>query len=177
MGARFAADKDRKVICVIGDGGMAMNIQEMQTFLNYGVDVKTIVLNNHIYGITKAFQEVNFEGRSEACGPKGYAPPDFVKVANAFGIDTMIIDDGTDYDKVRQQVRDFLNYDGQIICDLNCHEWHTYEPKIVGWSTPIEDMYPYIPSEEFYDNMIIEPLEISKNPPMPSIFGNTESME
>ena len=177
MGARFAADRDRKVVCVIGDGGMAMNIQEMQTYLNYGVDVKTIILNNHIYGITKAFQEVNFEGRSEACGPKGYAPPDFVKVANAFGIDTVVIDDGTDYDKVRQQVRDFLNYDGQVICDLNCHEWHTYEPKIVGWSTPIEDMYPYIPREEFYSNMIVDPLEISGNPPMPSIFGDTESME
>ena len=177
MGARFACEKDRKVVCVIGDGGMAMNIQEMQTYLNYNVDVKTIILNNHIYGITKAFQEVNFEGRSEACGPKGYAPPDFIKVANAFGLKTMVIDDGTDYDKVRKQIREFLDHDGQIICDLNCHEWHTYEPKIVGWSTPIEDMYPYLPRDEFYSNMEIEPMEISKNPPMPSIFGDTESME
>ncbi len=177
MGAAFAAGKDRKVVCVIGDGGMAMNIQEMQTFVNYGIDVKTIILNNHIYGITKAFQEVNFEGRSEACGPKGYAPPDFIKVAKAFGIETMVIDDGTDYDKVRQQIRDFLNHDGQVLCDLNCHEWHTYEPKIVGWSTPIEDMYPYLPRDEFYNNMFIEPMEISQDPPMPSIFNTTESME
>jgi len=177
MGAYFAAQKDRKVVCVIGDGGMSMNIQEMQTFKNYGIDVKTIILNNHIYGITKAFQEVNFEGRSEACGPKGYAPPDFIKVANAFGIDTMVIDDGSDYEKVREQIRQFLNHDGQIICDLNCHEWHTYEPKIVGWSTPIEDMYPYLPREEFYDNMLIEPMEVSQDPPMPSIFNTEGSME
>ena len=177
MGAYFAAHKDRKVVCVIGDGGMSMNIQEMQTFKNYGIDVKTIILNNHIYGITKAFQEVNFEGRSEACGPKGYAPPDFIKVANAFGIDTMVIDDGSDYEKVREQIRQFLNHDGQIICDLNCHEWHTYEPKIVGWSTPIEDMYPYLPREEFYDNMLIEPMEVSQDPPMPSIFNTEGSME
>ena len=154
-----------------------MNIQEMQTYLNYNINVKTIILNNHIYGITKAFQEVNFEGRSEACGPKGYAPPDFIKVANAFGINTMIIDDGSDYNKVRNQIREFLNYDGNILCDLNCHEWHTYEPKIVGWGTPIEDMYPYLPREEFYSNMEIKPVEISKSPPMPSIFNKEGSME
>ena len=177
MGAWFVGEDTRDVVCVIGDGGMCMNIQEIQTMLNYNVKVKTIILNNHIYGITKAFQEVNFEGRSEACGPKGYRPPDFIKVAKAYGMDTMVIDDGTDYEKVRKQIRKFLDHDDSIICDLNCHEWHTYEPKIVGWSTPIEDMYPYIPREEFYENMIIEPLEISKNPPMPSIFNSTESME
>jgi len=170
MGAWFAAKEEQNVVCVIGDGGMCMNIQEIQTVLNYNVKLKTIILNNHIYGITKAFQEVNFEGRSEACGPKGYNPPDFIKVAKAFGMKTMVIDDGTDYEKVRSQIRDFLDCDEAILCDLNCHEWHTYEPKIVGWTTPIEDMYPYIPRREFYKNMTIAALEISKNPPMPSIY-------
>jgi len=177
MGAALASGGSRDVVCVIGDGGMAMNIQEMQTYVNYGINVKTIILNNHIYGITKAFQEVNFEGRSEACGPKGYQPPDFIQVANAFGIETVVIDDGTDYEKVRRQVREFLDHDGNILCDLNCHEWHTYEPKIVGWTTPIEDMYPYLPRDEFYSNMEIEPMEISKDPPMPSIFNTEGSME
>jgi acetolactate synthase-1/2/3 large subunit len=174
MGAAFVAGESQNVVCVIGDGGMNMNIQEIQTVLNYGVKLKTIILNNHIYGITKAFQEVNFEGRSEACGPKGYNPPDFIKIAKAYGIDTMIIEDGTDYDKVRQQIREFLDHDAAVICDVNCHEYHTYEPKIVGWSTPIEDMYPYLPREEFYSNMQIAPLEISQNPPMPSIFKNED---
>ena len=86
----------------------------------------------------------------------------------------MIIEDGTDYDKVRQQIREFLDHDAAVICDVNCHEYHTYEPKIVGWSTPIEDMYPYLPREEFYSNMQIAPLEISQNPPMPSIFKNED---
>tara|TARA_R110000824_G_scaffold64926_1_gene169451 strand:+ start:5145 stop:6977 length:1833 start_codon:yes stop_codon:yes gene_type:complete len=174
MGACFVADDTQNVVCVIGDGGMNMNIQEIQTVINYGVKLKTIILNNHIYGITKAFQEVNFEGRSEACGPKGYNPPDFIKIAKAYGIDTMVIDDGTDYNKVRKQIRKFLDHDSAVICDVNCHEYHTYEPKIVGWSTPIEDMYPYLPREEFYSNMEIEPLEISKDPPMPSIFNKKD---
>jgi len=156
IGAAIAADKSQNVVCVIGDGGFNMNIQELQTIVNYDVPLKTIIMNNHIYGITKAFQETNFQGRAEACGPKGYDPPNFVKIVEAYGIKTMTVDDGTDYDKVRQQIREFLDYDGAVVLDLNCHEYHTYDPKVIGWKTPIEDMYPYLPDDEFDDNMYIE---------------------
>jgi acetolactate synthase I/II/III large subunit len=158
IGATVAADESQDVVCVIGDGGFNMNIQELQTLINYDIPLKTIILNNHIYGITKAFQETNFEGRAEACGPAGYNPPDFVKIVEAYGIKTMTVDDGSDYDKVRKQIREFLDYKGPIVLDLNCHEYHTYDPKIVGWETPIEDMYPYLPDEEFKKNMYIEPI-------------------
>ena len=158
IGATIAADKDQNVVCVIGDGGFNMNIQELQTLLNYNVPLKTIIMNNHIYGITKAFQETNFEGRAEACGPVGYNPPNFRDIVEAYKIPTMVIDDGGDYDKVRKQIREFLDFDGPVVLDLNCHEYHTYDPKIVGWETPIEDMYPYLPDEEFKNNMYIEPI-------------------
>ena len=156
IGAAIAAEKSQNVVCVIGDGGFNMNIQELQTLINYNVPLKTIIMNNHIYGITKAFQETNFQGRAEACGPKGYDPPNFVKIVEAYGIKTMTVDDGTDYDKVRQQIREFLDYDGPVVLDLNCHEYHTYDPKVIGWQTPIEDMYPYLPDDEFDNNMYIE---------------------
>ena len=158
IGAAIAADESQNVVCVIGDGGFNMNIQELQTIVNYQIPVKTIILNNHIYGITKAFQETNFEGRAEACGPVGYNPPNFVDIVEAYKIPTMIVDDGSDYEKVREQIREFLNHDGPIVMDLNCHEYHTYDPKIVGWETPIEDMYPYLSDEEFNDNMYIKPI-------------------
>ena len=163
MGAWFASDKIQNVVCVIGDGGFNMNIQELQTLVNYNVKLKTIILNNHIYGITKAYQKVNFEGRCEACGPVGYNPPDFVKIVQAYGIETMIIDNAYDYDTVRAQIREFLDYDGTLVCDVNCHEYHTYDPRVIGWSTPIEDMYPYLDRKEFLSNMEIAPLEISLN--------------
>tara|TARA_Y100000593_G_C4302632_1_gene334161 strand:- start:545 stop:2380 length:1836 start_codon:yes stop_codon:yes gene_type:complete len=158
IGATLAADSSQNVVCVIGDGGFNMNIQELQTIVNYNIPLKTIILNNHIYGITKAFQETNFNGRAEACGPAGYNPPNFVDIVNAYKVKTMVIDDGTDYDKVREQIREFLDYDGPVVLDLNCHEYHTYDPKIVGWETPIEDMYPYLSDDEFKDNMYIEPI-------------------
>ena len=162
MGAWFASDKKQNVVCVIGDGGMNMNIQELQTLKNYGVKLKTIILNNNIYGITKAYQEVNFDGRSEACGPKGYNPPNFVDISQAYGVKTIEIKEGN-YDKVRHQIRELLAADEPVVCDVNCFEYHTYEPKIVGWDTPIEDMYPWLPREEFLANMYIKPLECSVN--------------
>jgi acetolactate synthase-1/2/3 large subunit len=166
IGAWFASDKENQnVVCIIGDGGMNMNIQELQTLVNYNIGIKVIILNNHIYGITKAFQETNFEGRMEACGPKGYNPPDFIKVAKAYGVETVSIE-GSDYNKIRDEIKDFLNHTGPLIIDVNCHEYHTYDPKIIGWETPIEEMYPYLSREEFLSNMIIQPLEISMNPEM-----------
>ena len=158
IGASIAADDLQDVVCVIGDGGFNMNIQELQTIVNYNIPVKTIILNNHIYGITKAFQETNFDGRAEACGPIGYNPPNFKDIVEAYKIPTMVVDDGMDYDKVRAQIKEFLNHKGPIVMDFNCHEYHTYDPKIVGWKTPIEDMYPYLSEDEFNENMYIEPI-------------------
>jgi len=159
IGACLAHGNKGNTVAVIGDGGFNMNIQELQTLVNYKIPLKTIILNNHIYGITKAYQEVNFEGRSEACGPKGYSPPDFVKIVHAYGIRTLSILDGNDYVVIRENIRTFLQIDGPVVMDVNCHEHHTYQPKLIGWNTPIEDMYPYLDDDEFYDNMIIEPLE------------------
>jgi len=174
LGAAVAADKSKNVVCVIGDGGFNMNIQELQTLVNYDIPLKTIIMNNHIYGITKAFQVTNFEGRMEACGPIGYNPPNFVDIVNAYKIPTMIVDDGSDYEKIREQIREFLNHKGPIVMDLNCHEYHNYNPKIIGWETPIEDMYPYLDEEEFNSNMYIEPIKYTNGRFYPS---NTKDEE
>ena len=166
MGA-WLAQPDVDVVCTIGDGGFNMNIQELQTFINYGIKVKTFIINNRIYGITKAFQKTNFEGRSEACGPKGYNPPDFVKIAEAYGIKTFKICTNDQIDEIIPQV---LEYDGPVVCDVECLDFHKYEPRIFGWKTPIEDMYPYLSREEFINNMFIDPLDDWENPAMPDII-------
>ena len=145
------------VICVIGDGGMTMNIQELSTIKNYGINVKIFILNNHIYGITKAFQEVNFEGRSEACGPKGYNPPNFLEIARAYGIKAQSL--SSNQRSIQEALIDsVLSDDESVVVDVVSHEFHSYYPKISGWKTPIEDMEPYLDRDEFRKNMIIDPL-------------------
>lgn len=165
MGAWFA-DPSRQVVCTIGDGGFNMNLQELQTFINYGVKVKTFILNNHIYGITKAYQETNFQGRAEACGPKGYRPPDFRRLSEAYGIKTVAIANHAEMDA---KIDEVLHFDGPVVCDVDMHEFHTYEPRIFGWKTPIEDMYPYLPRDEFRANMLIEPNDGWMSPEYPDV--------
>jgi len=164
IGAYFA-DPTKRVVCIIGDGGMNMNIQELQTIKNYNINIKTLILNNHIYGITKAFQETNFGGQSEACGPKGYTPPNFINIAKAYEIKTIEVKNNAELDS---KIDEILNADEPIVVDINCHEHHTYEPRIFGWKTPIEDMYPYLSREEFKNNMIVKPVDGWENPIMPN---------
>ena len=157
MGAWLASDKLHNVVCIIGDGGFNMNLQEIQTVKNYDMQFKTFILNNHCYGITRQFQRTNFEGREEACGPKGYKPPDFVKVCNAYGIKTLSINKNSE-PELRKAIREVLACSAPVVCDIDIGGWDSYIPRVVGWGTPIEDMEPCLPRDEFRQNMVIEPL-------------------
>ena len=84
IGAQVARP-DCPVICVIGDGGLQMNIQELQTAANYGLPVTIVVFNNAGYGIIKQFQDSNTNGRYHASGA-GYSVPDLEKIAASYAI-------------------------------------------------------------------------------------------
>lgn len=167
----FFADPKREIICVIGDGGMNMNIQELQTIKNYKIKIKTIILNNHIYGITKAYQETNFDGKAEACGPIGYTPPDFIEISKAYGIKTITVSSNSD---IGEKINEILNSQEPVVADINCHEHHTYEPRVIGWGTPIEQMFPYIDKKEFQENMFIKPVDGWENPALPKNYKNNK---
>lgn len=174
IGTWFASDKTQEIICLSGDGGFNMNIQDLQTLKNYNVPVKSFIINNHIYGITKSFQKTNFQGREEACGPKGYSPPNFIEVSKGYGIKTVQINNNEEVDNLIDKV---LNSNEPVVCDVNCHEFHKYEPKVIGWKTPVEDMYPYIDRKEFKEDMIIEPTETWQNPFIPDVDKKIDTME
>ncbi len=174
IGSYFGSKKKGQVICITGDGGFNMNIQEIQTLINYKIPLKTFIINNEIYGITKSFQKVNFGGREEACGPKGYVPPNFLKIAEAYGVKSIQI---SKYDEIVEKINFILNYKGPVICDVSCKEFHSYEPKVIGWETPIEDMYPYLKRQEFIKNLYIKPLKNWKKPFLPSDVIKKGTME
>jgi acetolactate synthase I/II/III large subunit len=153
IGAYLASSPEQNVACVIGDGGFNMNLQELQTIKNYGLGFKTFILNNHCYGITRQFQRTNFDGREEACGPKGYNPPNFVDICKAYQIPTVTINSNQE---IKSKIRQVLDSREPIVCDVNCHDWDSYEPRVFG-DAPIEDMHPFLPRDEFRRNMIIEP--------------------
>lgn len=62
LGVKLARP-ERPVICVSGDGGFMMNIQEVETAVRYGIGVVNIVLNNNCWGTEKACQKFRYEER------------------------------------------------------------------------------------------------------------------
>ena len=91
-----------------------------------------------------------------------------MNVAKGFDIQTFEVAKNADIDSTIDTV---MAFDGPAVCDVNMHEYHTYEPRIFGWSTPVEDMYPYLPRDEFKKNMFIEPIEGWEEPAMPDIVN------
>ena len=82
MGAKFGSP-DREVVLFTGDGGMQMTIQELGTIAQENLAVKIVILNNHFLGMVRQWQELFFEKRYSFTE---ILSPDFVKVADAYGI-------------------------------------------------------------------------------------------
>ncbi len=81
IGAKFAAP-DREVVVVSGDGSIQMNIQEIGTAVEYGVDIKVIILNNYFLGMVRQWQEKFY---NERYSYSAMSVPNFVKLAEAYG--------------------------------------------------------------------------------------------
>ncbi len=80
------------VVCFVGDGGLQMNIQELEYVAREKLPIKIIVLNNKALGMIRHFQEMYFEGNYfQTKNDGGYTAPDFCKIANAYGIESVRI--------------------------------------------------------------------------------------
>lgn len=85
IGVYYATKKP--VICFVGDGGLQMCIQELQFLARARIPVKIVVLNNNALGMIRHFQEMYFDSRYYyTVENQGYDAPDFVKIAEAYGI-------------------------------------------------------------------------------------------
>lgn len=87
IGAALATS-GRPIVCVSGDGGFQMNIQELETVSRLGLPVKMVVLDNGALGMVRQFQSDYFESRYQST-LWGYGAPDFCSVAGAYGIEAM----------------------------------------------------------------------------------------
>lgn len=88
IGAAIATNKSATVIS--GDGGMQLNIQELQTIVRNKLPIKIIVLNNKSLGMIRQFQDSYFDSKHQST-VWGYSAPDFESIAKAYGIDALTI--------------------------------------------------------------------------------------
>lgn len=166
VGACIANDKKR-TICIAGDGGLQMNIQELATAMHNKLPIKLFVLNNGGYLTIKQTQEHGFEGRLMGCNEEtGLSFPDILKVAEANKIKAVRIDN---QENLKQKLQEVVDYEGPIVCEIVMDPDQSQIPKVVSRkkpdgtfeSTPIEDMYPYLDRKEFKENMSIDVLNNS----------------
>ncbi len=81
------AGKGKAVYCITGDGGFQMNIQELETVKRENLPVKIFILNNHVLGKISETQHFNHADRFACTAVSGgYTVPEFVKIAEAYGI-------------------------------------------------------------------------------------------
>lgn len=139
IGAKLS-QPDRQVISYNGDGGLQVNIQELQTIKHLALEVAVVVMNNGSYGIIKQFQDSYLGGRYTASS-EGYSSPDFGAVARAYGFD---------YCRVESidQITSELFKRGAILIDVVLSEETLIEPKL-EMGRPINDQYPYLDNAEY----------------------------
>jgi len=86
---------DRRVVCVTGDGGLVMNLGDIETTVRLGLDITLIVLNNGSYGMIEWKQE--WSGMQKWW--LGFGNPDFVKLAESFGAHGFRVEKKEDFEK------------------------------------------------------------------------------
>jgi len=162
IGAAFAKEGD--VIGVTGDGSFMMNLQELQTIVHYNLPVKLFVWNNNGYLSIRTTQKKFFEGREIGTDEtSGVSIPSIFKIAQGFNLHYI----HADTDNLETAIKQTLDFDGPVICEVICEKWQEVVPTLMGkknedgtiTAKPLEDMYPFLSRKEFHDNMIIKSLD------------------
>ena len=156
---------NKRIICITGDGSFQQNIQELQTIVHYKLPLKIFILNNQGYLSIRYTQEKYFDKRFIGEGPKsGVSFPDTKKIAKAYGIKFIRVNNNEELDKELDKV---LKYQGPVICEIITPSKQLIIPTIASMkkddgtmvSKPLEDMYPFLDRDEFKKNMIIKPVK------------------
>ena len=162
IGACYGGGGNR-VICLAGDGGLQMSVMELQTLRQYDLPVTLFVLDNNGYMSIRWTQQKHF-GRDVGAGPdSGQSCPDFVKVAEAYGLAAMRI---SDQKELAAGLDAALAAKGPLVCVIDMPEMQELIPRVSTdqrpdgtlVAKPLEDMYPFLDRDEFRKNMFVTPV-------------------
>jgi acetolactate synthase-1/2/3 large subunit len=160
IGACFA-NGQKRLICLEGDGSIQLNIQELETVHYHRLPLKIFVFNNGGYLSIRSTQTNFFDGRLVGESAKsGVGFPNFVKVARAYGIPACRV---RTHAHLGESIQRVLDSDGPVLCDVLMDPGQSFAPRTASKrlpngrmeSSPLEDMYPFLPQGEFMSNMII----------------------
>jgi acetolactate synthase-1/2/3 large subunit len=114
MGAKVAFP-DEEVICISGDASFQMCLQELGTLAQYGINVKTLILNNGWQGMVRQWQEA-FYGQRYSSSNMEVGMPDIELLAQAYGIKGMVI---TKREELADKIAEMLAHNGPVIVNVH----------------------------------------------------------
>jgi acetolactate synthase I/II/III large subunit len=111
IGAKYGAPH-RTVIAVIGDGGVQMTIQELGTIMQFGVDVKILILNNEFLGMVRQWQQLFHDKRYSFVN---ITSPDFVAVAKGYRIEARKVNKR---EELKEALKTMLEHNGSYLLEV-----------------------------------------------------------
>lgn len=159
IGAAYATDK--KIVLVNGDGGFAMNIQELEVIRRDNLPIKMFILDNQGYSTVRNTQINVFDGHFVGCNAQsGLTIGNIKGVAEAYGIKTF---DLQRMDDMKQTISEVLNFDGPALCMVWVDPAQPIVPRQANYKTPegqmasrpLEDMRPLLEREELENIMAV----------------------
>jgi acetolactate synthase-1/2/3 large subunit len=154
----------RRTVCLDGDGGFVMNIQELEVVRRLNLPIKFFVLDNNGYGSIRQTQKAYFKGKFVASDPSsGLTLPDYIKIAQAHGLETREI---RSHEQIGPVVRDMLSHNRPVVCVARISPAQTTSPRLSSgqradgsmYSKPMEDLWPFLDRAEFRQNMLVPPI-------------------
>lgn len=167
LGVSFANNRG-EVMCLNCDGGMMMNLQELQTIVHHNLPIKLFIFNNDGYLMIKHTQKSLFKSGHVGTDRKsGVSCPDFSKLATAFGMPSYQIRGWEECDATLAAVQAAT---GPVICEVFMHPQQLFSPKLglvaradgTLVSPPLEDLSPLIPRDVLDQVMLAGMHEKSK---------------
>lgn len=163
IGACLAA-KGRRTLCVDGDGGLQLNVQELETMRRLNLPIKLFVLNNDGYASIRTSQMRYFGRLAGADASSGVTLPPLAKMAEAYGLPYARIDGERD---LVGNVRALLDSPGPVVVEVITPRDEPRAPSLSSMrmpdgslvSRPLEDLWPFLPREEFASNMLVTLVE------------------
>ena len=160
IGANIGNGRKRS-ICVTGDGNLMVNVHELEVISYYKLPIKIFVFNNDGYESIRYTQNNLFEGRIIGADNKtGVSNPNFENLAKAHRLPYEIISNNEEIDK---KIKKVLRIKGPVLCEIKIDPNQRRMPRIMSFrnskgvleSKPLEDMWPFLPKKEVFDNMNI----------------------
>ena len=117
---------DETTICISGDASFQMNPQELGTLAQYGIKVKTVIINNGWQGMVRQWQQT-FYGERYSSSNMQTGMPDFELLAQAYGVKGMVI---TNRDELQAGIAEMLAYDGPVLMDVHVRKDENCYPMV-----------------------------------------------